>query len=207
MRGTITNGWRGKHRHGQAGAEVRVDRNGPVPIGRQLEQLISDLIQSGEFASGQRLPTEMELCERLGVSRTPIRQALGNLVARGLLVRQPGRGTFVATSTVISPVRETSEISVTVSEERWCWPIQQGVLIWNREHPDQLVRLRFQMVGQAELRNRLTYSVAQGTATDLTLLDSAWVAEFAERGYLKSFASIDPVVTGPSDRGSRFTRC
>jgi multiple sugar transport system substrate-binding protein len=173
---------------------MRVNKSSPVPIGRQLEQLISDLIASGEFGPGQRLPTEMELCERLGVSRTPIRRALGQLVARGLLVRYPGRGTFVAERAGTSGPAGAEEISITVPEQRWCWPIQQAVVIWNNEHPDQPVRLRFQMVGQTDLRTRLMHSVAQGAATDLTLLDSAWVAEFAERGYLRSFASIDPQI-------------
>jgi ABC-type glycerol-3-phosphate transport system substrate-binding protein len=138
----------------------------------------------------------MELCERLGVSRTPIRQALSNLVAQGLLVRQAGRGTFVAKGPPEpSGAATTEEISITVAEERWCWPIQQAARIWNEEHPSHQVRIRFQMVGQTELRERLMHSVAKGTATDIALLDSAWVAEFAGRGYLHSFASISPAVT------------
>lgn len=172
---------------------MRVDKSGPVPIARQIEEAIAGLIATGGFAPGQRLPTEMELCERLGVSRTPIRQALRQLVIRGLLVRQAGRGTFVAPDAGGQhSIRTTEDISITVPEERWCWPIQQAVRIWNEEHPSQLVRLRFQMVGQAELRERLMHAVANGAATDLALLDSAWVAEFAERGYLQSLASINP---------------
>ena len=171
---------------------MRITKGGPVPIARQLEQSIAGLIASGEFSPGQRLPTEMELCERLGVSRTPIRQALSNLVSQGLLVRQAGRGTFVATG-VPEPrgAPATDEVSITVSEQRWCWPIQQATRIWNAEHPGHHVRIRFQMVGQTELRERLMHSVAKGTATDIALLDSAWVAEFAERGYLQPFASIN----------------
>ena len=174
---------------------MQVNRSGPIPIARQLEQSLADLIARGEFAPGQRLPTEMDLCAQLGVSRTPVRQALGQLVARGLLIRQAGRGTFVAgDSTTIRNAKVTEEVSITVPEKRWCWPIQQASLIWNKEHPEHQIRLQFRIVGQADLRQRLMHSVAQGIATDIALLDSAWVAEFAERGYLQSFASIDPLV-------------
>ncbi len=177
---------------------MRVTREGPVPIARQIEQAIGELIASGEFAPGQRLPTEMELCERLGVSRTPVRQALGKLVARGLLVRQAGRGTFVTVNGIPSAATESliEDITVTVPEERWCWPMQQAALSWNSENPDRPVRLRFQMTEQSELRERLMHAVAQGTAADVALLDSVWVAEFAERGYLRPLASIDPAIAG-----------
>jgi multiple sugar transport system substrate-binding protein len=172
---------------------VQVDKSGPIPIARQLEESLADLIARGEYAPGQRLPTEMELCQRFGISRTPVRRALGQLVARGLLVRHAGRGTFVAESRSTLRRSNVAEIvTITVPEKRWCWPVQQAALIWNREHTEQPIRVQFRLVGQAELRDRLMHAVAQGSATDLALLDSAWVAEFAERGYLQSFAAIDP---------------
>jgi ABC-type glycerol-3-phosphate transport system substrate-binding protein len=181
---------------GQTVFAMRIDKNAPVPIARQIERAIGDLIASGEFSPGQRLPTEMDLCNRLGVSRTPIRQALGQLVAQGLLVRQAGRGTFVALNGApATNANATEDVTVTVPEQRWCWPLQQAALSWNARHPDRQVRLRFKMVGQAELRGRLMHAVAQGRATDLALLDSVWVAEFAERGYLQPLASINPTVT------------
>lgn len=53
-------------------------------------------ILSGELAPGTTLPTEAELCELLGVSRTVVRDAVRALVARGLLLVRQGRGTVVA---------------------------------------------------------------------------------------------------------------
>lgn len=51
-------------------------------------------IETGVIASGQRLD-ERALCEKLGVSRTPLRQALERLVHDGLAHRSPYQGIFV----------------------------------------------------------------------------------------------------------------
>lgn len=53
-------------------------------------------VLSGEFAPGQRLPSEAQLGEQFGISRITIRQALGDLEREKLLTRVPGKGTFVA---------------------------------------------------------------------------------------------------------------
>jgi DNA-binding GntR family transcriptional regulator len=52
-------------------------------------------ITGGTFRPGSRLPTESELCEMLGVSRTVVREALRVLEEDGLVARRQGVGTFV----------------------------------------------------------------------------------------------------------------
>ena len=49
-----------------------------------------------ELAVGDAIPSERLLCERFGVSRMTVRQAVDALVVEGLLQREQGRGTFVA---------------------------------------------------------------------------------------------------------------
>ena len=49
-----------------------------------------------ELAVGDAIPSERLLCERFGVSRMTVRQAVDALVVEGLLERKQGRGTFVA---------------------------------------------------------------------------------------------------------------
>lgn len=49
-----------------------------------------------ELGVGDAIPSERVLCERFGVSRMTVRQAVDALVVDGLLVREQGRGTFVA---------------------------------------------------------------------------------------------------------------
>jgi LacI family transcriptional regulator len=53
-------------------------------------------IERGAFLRGTKLPSERELAERFGTSRTTVRQAIESLVEGGTLVRSPGKGTFVA---------------------------------------------------------------------------------------------------------------
>ena len=52
-------------------------------------------IVSGELKPGDKLPTEMELCELYNVSRTSVRQALTNLSSLDLVEAKTGGGTFV----------------------------------------------------------------------------------------------------------------
>jgi DNA-binding GntR family transcriptional regulator len=53
------------------------------------------LILGGEFAVGSKLPNEDRLCERFGVSRVTIREAVRALIDDGLLIRRHGSGTYV----------------------------------------------------------------------------------------------------------------
>jgi len=74
-----------------------LDRSGPVPLYHQLKQWLANRILSGELPPGSQLPDELDICERLGVSRGVVRQALTELTYEGLISRQRGRGTFVST--------------------------------------------------------------------------------------------------------------
>jgi GntR family transcriptional regulator, transcriptional repressor for pyruvate dehydrogenase complex len=62
---------------------------------RAADQLL-EMVVSGGLEPGERLPPERELCERLGVSRTVVREALNLLEARGLISIEHGRGAVVS---------------------------------------------------------------------------------------------------------------
>ena len=59
------------------------------------EQELRQAITGGTFQPGSQLPTEAELCDMLGVSRTTVREALRVLEDDGLVARRHGVGTFV----------------------------------------------------------------------------------------------------------------
>lgn len=73
-----------------------IDRDSPVPYYHQLKELLREEIVSGRWPAGVKIPSEPELCRVLDVSRTVVRQALGDLGNEGLLRRRKGLGTFVA---------------------------------------------------------------------------------------------------------------
>jgi GntR family transcriptional regulator, transcriptional repressor for pyruvate dehydrogenase complex len=56
---------------------------------------IEALIVEGRLQPGQRLPSERELADQFGVSRTVVREAVRGLVAKGLLEVRPGSGTLI----------------------------------------------------------------------------------------------------------------
>lgn len=64
----------------------------------QLTARLRDLILEGELIAGVRVP-ERELCERFGVSRTPLRESLKVLASEGLLELLPNRGAIVTALT------------------------------------------------------------------------------------------------------------
>lgn len=66
------------------------------PLYLEVRRRIADAIRSGEWRPGDAIPPERKLCERFGVSIGTLRKAVDELTASGLLVRQQGRGTFVA---------------------------------------------------------------------------------------------------------------
>lgn len=77
--------------------EASLPRASSVPLHAQISQLIVDLIEAGQLADGERLPPERDLAQLFGVSLAPVRQAILDLVSKGLLVRSRGVGTFVRT--------------------------------------------------------------------------------------------------------------
>jgi DNA-binding GntR family transcriptional regulator len=78
--------------------DITLDRNSPVPLYHQLAQFIEHAINTGVLAPGDRLENELSLTSRLGLSRPTARQAIQELVKKGLLVRKRGVGTQVVRS-------------------------------------------------------------------------------------------------------------
>lgn len=68
----------------------------PEKLSHSVVRQIEELILRGILRPGERLPSERDLAEKLGVSRPSLREAIGELAEAGLLASRAGSGVFVA---------------------------------------------------------------------------------------------------------------
>ncbi|MCB5331002.1 GntR family transcriptional regulator, partial [Bordetella pertussis] len=78
------------------GVALHLERGQRVRLADQLYGQIFDQIASGRLNVGDKLPSEHEICEKFGVSRPVVREALLRLRADGLVTAHQGLGTFVS---------------------------------------------------------------------------------------------------------------
>lgn len=84
-----------------------VDQQEPLALYEQVQQFVLKNIEDGNWASGHKLPSENQLVLTLGLSRMTVHRALRELADKGILIRKPGVGTFVA-----PPTPETGLVEV-----------------------------------------------------------------------------------------------
>jgi GntR family transcriptional regulator, histidine utilization repressor len=81
------------------------------PLYQQVKQHILNLIASGDWAQGNRLPSESELVKELSVSRMTVNRALRELTSEGYIERVAGVGSFVAEGRALSHPLEIRNIA------------------------------------------------------------------------------------------------
>ncbi len=160
----------------------RLDLAPGVPPYAQLKNMLLRSILDGRFGADGRLPTEHEICETYGISRTPVHRALAELAEEGAVLRKRRAGTFVNPDWLRTQLGERV-VRVVVPEGRW----EELV----RDAAPEDVRLDIRQVPLARLHDDLVLAVASGEAPDLALLDSVWVAEFSRRGFLHPLDPTD----------------
>lgn len=79
-----------------------------APLYAKVEATLASEIAGAVLAAGSQLPPEESLIGRFGVSRTTVRKAVENLVARGLVEIRRGKGTFVAEPKIRQDLTELS---------------------------------------------------------------------------------------------------
>lgn len=118
----------------------------------KMSQIISrellTMIETGQLSPGAKLPTEMELAARFGVSRIPIREALSVLRAAGVISSRQGGGSYVeetAGSALLQRIRIESDDVEGIKhlfEMRKILEPEAAYLAALRRTPEQLERMK-----------------------------------------------------------------
>ena len=95
----------------ESAAGQRLAQRQPLP--GSVYEIVTDMLMTHAFEPGARLNIE-ELARTLGVSPTPVREALARVEADGLIVKQPGRSYTVAPLMGIEQVSELIELRLLV---------------------------------------------------------------------------------------------
>ncbi|MBI2874276.1 MAG: GntR family transcriptional regulator [Firmicutes bacterium] len=110
--------------------EFDIDRRGQAPLYLQIAAHLREMISSGAWPPGSKIPTERYLAKKMRVSRNTVSMAYSALEAQGLLACQQGRGTYVKGWTAGEPfekhhrlgamidlvLRETVHAGITLEE-------------------------------------------------------------------------------------------
>ncbi|MDK2896829.1 MAG: GntR family transcriptional regulator, N-acetylglucosamine utilization regulator [Candidatus Atribacteria bacterium] len=159
---------------------MRVSRNSAIPLYYQIERDLLELIEKGNWKAGEMVPTEKELQETYQVSRTTVRQALNSLVQKGLLIRIPGRGTFVAKNKISHNIGTITSFT----EEMLARGIKPGtkILQFERIVPPKLVAndLEISEDNRVILLKRLRFADGEPVAINETYLPEDLIPGFSE---------------------------
>src|SRR5690606_39850484 len=134
-------------------------REGPVPIYKQLADLIREQIERGELKAGDPVPSEAKLEQDYEIARTTARRVARELREQGVAYTIQGEGTFVGPPTAPRAARKIplyQEIAAEIAER-----IKRGELPPNRarseEHTSEL-QAREKLVCRLLLANKIAYS-------------------------------------------------
>lgn len=125
----------------------------------ELYRLVRERVRSGEMTAGERLPTEKELIQAFGVSRTTVREALARLAAEGLVTARQGLGVFVTDDAHFEAFNISSEELKTLDDVRKLLELRLGIetemvaLAAARRSDDDVAVLRAQLVAIREAQS------------------------------------------------------
>jgi GntR family transcriptional regulator len=91
---------------------MSLDYTNSIPLHVQLKARIEEKIYSGQYQ--EKVPSERELMDEYYVSRSTVRQSIDQLVREGILVKKPGKGTFIVLKTINDWLGNLSSTSETI---------------------------------------------------------------------------------------------
>lgn len=161
---------------------MTIDHSQPIPLYFQLKTYLLEEIISGAYGPEDRLPTEHELCERFGVSRTPVTRALTELADEGVIIRYRRRGSFVNPHW-LTKRSSGPEVRMALPDGPW-----ESLVRAAAPQDAKLSIATFPLEG---LLDSVRRAVGEGRAPDVALVDSVWVPELAAAGSLWPIEELD----------------
>lgn len=143
-----------------------------TPLADQVADDLRRRIRAGEWEVGQRLPGEMRLAADLGVGRSTIREAIRQLVGRGVLASRQGAGVFLMSregNDEWAAVLRDADI-VAVVEARIAIETEAAALAADRRTPADLRAMRSALAERARRRDGAEDLVAVDTAFHRTVV-------------------------------------
>ena len=135
-----------------------IARSPNITLSDQVYEEVLRLIIDGMIGPGQSLPTEAELCARLRVSRTVVREALSRLKFDGIIASHSGRKSTVLTEVPAGRLSSAEAGSLTdirrFFEFRELLEREAAAMAAMRRQPDDLARIRAANLAQAKAFRR-----------------------------------------------------
>ena len=75
-------------------SQYYIDKESKTPLYLQVEEILSELLLKEPYSLGEKLPNELEISQKLDVSRNTVRKAMYGLINKNLIIRKKNRGTF-----------------------------------------------------------------------------------------------------------------
>ncbi|MCG5211775.1 GntR family transcriptional regulator [Streptosporangium soli] len=146
-----------------------LDRDGPIPVYKQIAGMIRERILKGHLEPGEAVPSESELEVEYGIARATARRVARELREQGLAYTVQGEGTFVGEPGTPRPADRIpvyQQIAADISRR-----IRQGELLPNRSIPSEKKLMQQHGVAKATVRQAVDHLREQG-----------WVFTVAYRG-------------------------
>lgn len=153
------------------------------PLYLQVKDVILKRITDGVYQENELIPTESTLAEEFGTSMSTIRQALSILVADGILIKKPGKGTLVA------------DQKTTLRFFSWIGDREPGksillntIELFHQKHPS--LKIEYIPAYYHTAKDDLLKLITGGNAPDVVQIMAHWTSYFASMGALEQLDGL-----------------
>jgi GntR family transcriptional repressor for pyruvate dehydrogenase complex len=159
---------------------LRPQRN----LAQEVTERLAGDIRRGRLAPGSKLPTEQEMTEALGVSRTVVREAVAALRAEGLVSTRQGSGAYVTVDQGARPFRiDPSGLSsigdvIDVMELRLAVEVEAAALAGERASAKQVAQIRQALTALDEAIEKGDGAVAEDVAFHRSIAEATGNAQY-----------------------------